>query len=496
MRYFLSLVLLLISLYPNFNILEAQESFQMERYFQSYVIPETWLPNISPEDYRYYVEKQRNINQLRVNYFNLPHYYAFEKNIPNGSLNLLLKKERINSALKKQPFNATRSQILTTKSYNKKWFVMSLFYKSDTLPDLTERESIYSDGYRIEENKYGNNLVNDFGLWMEHNKFDQSKFLRKIINESPDLVSYDWAEIPDAPKDLFKDRHKIKNHYNGDLGVVSMRDMSLRPVQRLEKVERPKQKLIYSGTENIQFAQSYLENWVKGGQSSTSLLSDLRLNIIYKDDKVEWENRIIHKLGIITDDESKSRINDDLFDFSSKYGIVASKKWFYSVLFDFKTQIFRGYDKGDLEKENPLSAFMSPAYFSMAVGMDFKTKNFTILLSPVTLRATAVLDTVRINQTRYSIPEDKKATFLIGGSFQNNLTWNISKDIKLTSALNVFYDYLDKESKIQSDWDIILDMKINVFLSSRIVSNLRYYENESDKVQLREGLSISFRYNF
>ena len=139
---------------------------------------------------------------------------------------------------------------------------------------------------------------------------------------------------------------------------------------------------------------------------------------------------------------------------------------------------------------------MAPGYFSMAAGMDYKIKNFTLLLSPVTSRMTIVVDTAKIDQTRYSIPEDKRSVFLVGGSLQNNFTWNVAKQIKLTSAMNIFYDYFEKDEKVQADWDVILDMKINVFLSTRIVSNLRYYESESNKVQLREGLSISFRYNF
>lgn len=490
MRYLLSIALFLISLFPILNIASAQTNVQMERYFQSYVIPETWLPNIPFEVYSDFANKKRNVNSLRINYFNLPSYNAFEKYIPNATLSLLQKKDQLNAAIKKQPYSAIRSELIASDTHASTWFMMSIFYKSEMLPDLTVRE------YKLSGRAVEGGVVEEFRTWMKNNEFNQTDFLRKIIHENPSLIVYDWDEIPEAPKDLFGGRNKIRNHKNTSLGVVSMGDMSIRSIQKLEKVEKPKQRLTYSGTENIQFSQSYLENWVKGGQSSTSLLSDLRLNILYKEDKVEWENNIIHKLGIIADEDSKSRINDDLFDFYSKYGIAASKKWFYSLLFNFKTQIFRGYDKSDVDKKEPLSAFMSPAYFSMAAGMDYKINNFTILLSPVTFRATAVLDTARINQTRYSIAEDKKTAFFTGGSFQNNLTWNITKDIALTSALNVFYDYLDKEDKVQADWDMILEMKINVFLSSRIVSNLRYYENESKKVQMREGLSISFRYNF
>ena len=107
-----------------------------------------------------------------------------------------------------------------------------------------------------------------------------------------------------------------------------------------------------------------------------------------------------------------------------------------------------------------------------------------------------VLDTAKIDQTRYSIEEDKKSIFLSGASFQNNFTLNIAQDIKLTSAMNVFYDYFAKEERVQAEWDLILDMRINVFLSTRITTNFRYYQSESSKLQARENLSVALRYQF
>ena len=73
---------------------------------------------------------------------------------------------------------------------------------------------------------------------------------------------------------------------------------------------------------------------------------------------------------------------------------------------------------------------------------------------------------------------------------------NIAQDIMLTSAMNVFYDYFAKEERVQAEWDLILDMRINVFLSTRITTNFRYYQSESSKLQARENLSVALRYQF
>lgn len=492
--YFFTIFFVIIIAFP--NCLYAQGETQIDKYFSSYVIPETWFPNTSHLEYENYSKRVKEVNRYSINFFNLPNYYSFEKYMPFANLNLLVKGDRFVSQTAKYPYSPYKTEFFLQKERKYNWFSMAFLYKSEPLDDLTK--NVLSEQLLVQNiDKYNTSNLDTIDYWFEQNSFNTNKFKRKIIYSNPNFVEYDWDDIPDLPKDIWGGKNRTRHHEaNDNFRVVPLSGMEYRSIQKLEKVDKPKQTLTYSGSENIQFSQSYLENWVKGGQSTVSLLSDLRLKILYKEDKVEWENLIIHKVGIMSDDDIKKRINDDLIDFSSKYGVAATKKWFYSLLFNFKSQFFNGYDKSDINKENPISSFMAPAYFSMAAGMDFKTKNFTILLSPVTFRSTVVLDTAKVNQTRYSIPDDKKAVFFTGGSFQNNLTWNITKSIKLTSALNVFYDYLEKENKVQADWDMILDMKINVFLSSRIVSNMRYYENESDKLQIREGLSIAFRYNF
>lgn len=477
----------------------GQNSTQLERYFPAYVLPEIWFDDIlTSDEYIDFRYKSQQVNNRFQSFGNFLPYYSLERFGSDLYLRGLVSRGAIRSKYKDDRFNEFRSHYFTSYNTSYNWHALSIFHKPEPVFDLTDIEkntlkSSYDKQKTINKHPSG---ADSLFTWFDQNGYSREKFVRNLTNERPSIVDNHWDEIPDAPK-IFGLGQKIDpTTYRGGLEVVMRREMDIRSPKKLEKIEIIESPLKISGSENIQFSQSYVENWVKGGQSSIALLSDLRLNINYKNEKIEWENSIIHKLGVISSEDSKSRINDDLIDFSSKYGIIASKKWFYSLLFNFKTQVFKGYAKSDLEKETPISAFMAPGYFSMAAGMDYKAKNFTLLLSPVTSRMTIVIDTATVDQTRYSIPEDKKSVFMVGGSLQNNSTWNISKQIKLTSALNIFYDYFEKEEKVQADWDMILDMKINVFLSTRIVSNLRYYESESNKVQLREGLSISFRYNF
>ena len=247
------------------------------------------------------------------------------------------------------------------------------------------------------------------------------------------------------------------------------------------------------GTENVQLAQAHLENWVKGGENSINISSDLRFKAAYKRRTYTWESFVIHKLGVLSTEQEKSRVNDDLIELNTKFGVNATKRWYYSFMYDFRTQFFNGYDKKDIEHVTPISGFMAPAYMTFALGMDYKYgKTFTLLLSPLTSKLTMVRDTALINPARYKIPEGEKSVFLHGLSVTNSFTFKLSKQIKLSSKLDGFYQYLSAETdkQIQFDWEVILDMRINRLLSTRLIGQSRYYTNESLKVQSKESFIV------
>jgi hypothetical protein len=333
-------------------------------------------------------------------------------------------------------------------------------------------------------------------------KFKEGYSIQKAIERAaihdPQYVEFNWDDIPEPHK--FVDRGYLATKRSEDdlldlLQTKSNYDTK-RQIQKLQKIKTP---WLYEGAENIQLSQVYLANWVKGGESSISVLSDLRLKAIYKVDKYTWENYGIHKIGFVGQQESKTRINDDLLELNSKFGLNASEKWYYSAFTNFKTQFFNGYEGGDKEKENPISGFFSPAYMTFAVGMDFKaTKHdFSLMISPLTAKLTMVLDTNKVDQTRYGVSAGRKVESLNGGSIVNSFRWKINEDFVLNSNLSAFYQYFARngeEKEVQFEWETILNMRINVWLSTRILAHMRYYSNESDKLQFKENLSLSFVY--
>ena len=331
--------------------------------------------------------------------------------------------------------------------------------------------------------------------------FDSVKPLKSVAQQflidHPAMVDLNWNDIPDPPR-IRKDGFLRKRSASeGIYKLLPKTEYDTRP--SLEKVTVEKGPWTFEGSEHVQLSQAHIANWVKGGESSVSLSSDLRAKAIYKKNKNEWESYIIHKVGVLSTDDEKGRINDDLIELNSKYGLSASKKWYYSFLFNFKTQFFDSYEANDKEHEKlPVSGFMVPAYFTFALGMDFKEgKKFTMLLSPITSKVTMVRDTVEYNASKY-ISGDKKVDMLNGLSVVSNFQQQISREIKITSKLDAFYEYLSgsDDRQVQVNWEVILDMRINRFLSTRLLTDVKYFTNESKKVQFKENFNIAFRYNF
>lgn len=311
-----------------------------------------------------------------------------------------------------------------------------------------------------------------------------------LVIYAPQLVAYDWNQIP-SPHRSVVDGIMLNN--KAAKGIIQ--NIYLEAPRKAMKIRAETKKWTYGGNEVVQLSQAFFENWVKGGEQSVALLSDLRVNANYKHKKLEWDNKVLHKLGIISQEDQRTRINDDVIQMTSKLGMNASKKWYYSTMLDFKTQFFYGRDAKEYDRI--LSGFMSPGYQTFAIGMDYKPKkNFSILISPLTSKITYVLDTVNVDASRYNIPEGKRTDAQTGASLTSNIIHKISPVFTLTSNFDYFYSYLDDEAKSQLEWEIIFDMRINKYLSTRLVPHMRYFQNESEKIQFRQNLTIAFNYTF
>lgn len=256
------------------------------------------------------------------------------------------------------------------------------------------------------------------------------------------------------------------------------------------------------GNGSLQFSQNYIsENWHKGGESNKNLIGQIQLFLRYNDRKrVEYENIFEAKVGfntISSDTVRKYRINTDLLRITTKLGIRATKRWYYTVSSEFNTQFFNNYKKNSKDK---VSAFMAPANVSLNVGMDFKLNNKKVNLSAMFLPASYNLRYVGnkdIDETQFGLKKDRKTLHDIGSRVDIRFNWNIISSIRLNSRLFYFTNY----EKVEAEWENTIDFVLNRYISAKIFAHARFDDGarrvkDRSYFQLKEMLSFGLNYRW
>src|SRR5688572_656873 len=126
------------------------------------------------------------------------------------------------------------------------------------------------------------------------------------------------------------------------------------------------------GIYNLNVANGTLSNWAAGGDDfSLTITSYLNLFSYYKEGKHSWDNTLDFNFGYVNTTSLGARKNDDRLDILSKYGYGVSRHWNLAALVNFRTQLANGYNYED-DVETLTSAFMSPGYIIVSIGMDYK----------------------------------------------------------------------------------------------------------------------------
>lgn len=280
---------------------------------------------------------------------------------------------------------------------------------------------------------------------------------------------------------------------------------SLEKVDKRFKVITP---WTLGGNFNTGLTQTYYSNWKSGGTSSFALLFVLKGFANYSSNKTKWENSLEMRNGWLKPADDGIQKNDDKFEFITRYGIQAYKKWYYSVELDYETQFFNGYDYPD--RDNPISGFRSPAKTLFKFGLDYKpNKNFSLLLSPITSKTVSVRDTARIDQTNFGIAENKTRLWEGGLNADLSLKKELTPDISLQTKYKMFINYKAPFSKFDVDWENTFNFKLSNFINMQALFHLVYDDNvtfatnrvDADgntiykpKWQLKEFVTIGFTY--
>ena len=249
------------------------------------------------------------------------------------------------------------------------------------------------------------------------------------------------------------------------------------------------------GNISLLFNQSaYNKQWLGGGTSNIAGNFGLNYDFNYKKEDIVWDNKFILAYGLtkIKGDEKTAK-TDDRLELNSLWGKKAKGQWYYSMFFNFKTQMDTGLDKND-EK---ISHFFSPAYFQFGPGMLWKkSNNLSVNFSPATAKLIIVHPHFTQFRPSFGVLQGDSSRFEFGASISGHYKFNVMTNVSVENRLNLYSNYLDNPQNVDIDYQMNVIMRINKYLSANVAVQTIYDDNSVQAVQVREVFGLGVNYGF
>ncbi len=237
-----------------------------------------------------------------------------------------------------------------------------------------------------------------------------------------------------------------------------------------------------SGNGWLQFSQLHVsDNWYKGGENNINLQTGFVYNFNYNNQQTfQLENKLEVKVGLNTvpsDTINKFQMNTDLFRLSSKLGVKAIQNWYYTVATQFSTQFFKNHATNTRVRN---SSFLSPAYVSLSLGMDFKLNkkkfDLSVLMSPIAYELRFVNDS-RVDETRFGIERGKYSLATYGSKLESRFNWKVTSYITYNTYLYAFTNY----EKAEMSWENTINILVNKYFSTKFFYHVRFDDSVNRK---------------
>ena len=347
---------------------------------------------------------------------------------------------------------------------------------------------------------YYHDIVRDAftpGLRME----PVSLSLLSIYMSRPDLISNTQTAMDEARGDVMEPENPI-------VSKPSIAEPELE--MPAENVDVPVDVLVikprfwtYKGDYALQFMQNYVsDNWYKGGESNYAALGAVTMEANFNNrDKVKWDNKLELKLGMQSSRSDSLRnwlTTEDLIRLTSKYGLQATKKWYYTLQLIAQTQFTRGLKTNDPKL---YSHFLAPGTLNLSLGMDYNVDwinhhlKGTFHLAPLAynMRYTRLLEL----SEHLGVDSGKHFLHDLGSLFTIDLTWEINESLRWKTRMYGYTTY----KRVEYEWENTFVFQFNKWISAQLFVYPRFDDNVERGIshgywQFKEFASIGFQYVF
>jgi hypothetical protein len=270
------------------------------------------------------------------------------------------------------------------------------------------------------------------------------------------------------------------------------------------------------GKASLNFSQSYFSNWSAGGENSLTAVAKYTMDANYKKGKHSWSNWFDFAYGYSLIGKSDPMKTEDKIEILSSYNYDLHKYWALSAVLSFKSQFRNGYDYSK-DSTNNISGFMAPAYIDFGPGITYKpSDHFSANFSPVTPRWIVVMDQNLANQGAFGlkaadtingvVQDAKQVKTAFGAKLLMILSYEVAKNVNLSTKLELFSDYLDKPQNIDVNWQVLVELKVNSWLNVNLSTELIYDDDViikdandlpmGPRTQFKQMLMLGIGYSF
>lgn len=250
------------------------------------------------------------------------------------------------------------------------------------------------------------------------------------------------------------------------------------------------------GNMSLLLSQSaYNRQWLGGGTSNVAGNFGLNYDFNYKKGDVVWDNKFILAYGLskIKGNENTAK-TDDRLELNSLWGKKAkAKNWYYSMYFNFKSQMDVGLDKNN----QVISHFFSPAYFQFGPGFLWKKdNNASINIAPAAGKLILVHKHFTDLGSSFGVLQGDNTRFEFGASVSAYYKFVALTNVTIENRLNLYSNYLEDPQNVDIDYQMNVVMKINKYLSANVALQTIYDDNAIKGVQVREVFGLGVNYGF
>ncbi len=261
----------------------------------------------------------------------------------------------------------------------------------------------------------------------------------------------------------------------------------------------------FAGDLYLQAMQNYYSNnWYQGLTSNYAWLARFAVEANYNNkQKVTWDNKLEMNLGYQTtptDLYHGKKTTEDLWRYTGKVGLQATKNWYYTAQLVANTQFAPSYEDNE---PDAIADLLAPLNVNFSIGMSYNMSwckdklTGSIYLSPIASNYKYV------NHKRFSetngIDADKHSLLDYGSTITIDGTWKFNDIISWKTRFYYYTTY----SRVDLQWENTLNVQVGKFIALSFYiypriddSSTAYWDEDLGYLQFKEYTAFGLTYSF